>query len=256
MILSDSLNQIIDTLALLRIVPIKKDHIPYIGSETRKAIKMNKIQLTEAILAKNDHKKWRVYRVQRNKNFKTISKNKSSYIRKNLAKPIDKWKFVKSINSNQPPLSPSHIKINGYLFQSPKLISNIMNDFYINKIKDIRSEFTKPSVDPIKILTSISPPQNNIFKLPFISPVEAKKLIMGQTNLSSTGYDAISNKTLRKIGPEMAPIIAHLINSIIRTGIFPDCLKVSKIIPILKSGKDPTCQDSFRPLNCLPAIEN
>ena len=70
-----------------------------------------------------------------------------------------------------------------------------------------------------------------------------------------TGYDAISNKTLRKIAPEMAPIIAHLINSIIRTGIFPNNLKVSKIIPILKPGKPSTNIDSFRPVNCLPAIE-
>ena len=53
----------------------------------------------------------------------------------------------------------------------------------------------------------------------------------------------------------MAPIIAHLINSIIRTGIFPECLKVSKIVPILKSGMDPTSRASFRPVNCLPAVE-
>ena len=78
---------------------------------------------------------------------------------------------------------------------------------------------------------------------------------MGQKNSSSTGYDAISNKILKKIGREMAPILAHLINSIVRTGIFPNCLKVSKIIPIQKSGKDPTNIESFRPVNCLPAIE-
>ena len=53
----------------------------------------------------------------------------------------------------------------------------------------------------------------------------------------------------------MAPVICHLINSIIRTGIFPDCLKVSKVIPILKPSKPSNNTESFRPVNCLLAIE-
>ena len=254
-IIMRTLNDIIDTLAPLRIIPVKKDYIPYLDSETRKDIKYNKKQLTEAIRFKTDKSKWRLYRKQRNKIFKNISDKKSAFIKKSLAKPIDKWKFVKSINCNQAPSTPSYINLNGYVFQSPKLISNMMNDFYVNKIKDIRSEFTKPPVDPISILESITPPPKNTFKLPLITPAEAEKLIMTQKNSSSTGYDAISNKILRKIGPEMAPIISHLINCIIRTGIFPECLKVSKIVPIQKSGTDPTKMDSFRPVNCLPAIE-
>ena len=254
-IIMDTLNQIIDTLAPERRVPMKNDHIPYITSETRKALKINKNQLSEAILSKNNKTKWRVYKKNRNKISKIIKKNKGDYIRQNLAKPGDKWKFVKTINSNQAPSNPSYINLNGYIFQSPKMISNIMNDFYVNKIKDIRSGFIKPSIDPISILENISPPTGNTFKMPLITPSETEKIILGQKNTSSTGYDAISNKIIRKIAPEMAPIIAHLINSIIRTGIFPECLKVSKVIPILKSGKDPTSIDSFRPVNCLPAVE-
>ena len=254
-LIMETLNEIIDTLAPLRIIPIKKDHIPYIDTETRKAINVNKNQLTQAILSKNDKSKWRDYRRQRNKIFKGIAKKKSAYIKKKFTQPIDKWKFVKSINANQASTSPSYINLNGYIFQSPKMISNMMNDFYINKIKDIRDGFSTPSVDPIRILENVSTRNRNIFKLPFITPDETEKIIMGQKNSSSTGYDSISNKILRKIGPEMAPILAHLINSIIRTGIFPNCLKVSKIIPILKSGKNSTSLDSFRPVNSLPAVE-
>ena len=87
-IIMDTLNEIIDTLAPMRIVPIKKDHIPYITSDTRKALKFNKCQLTEAILSKNDITKWREFRKNRNKIGKIILKNKAEYIRKNLAKPL------------------------------------------------------------------------------------------------------------------------------------------------------------------------
>ena len=121
-IILETLNQIIDTLAPMRIVPVKKDNIPYIDSETRKDIKLNKKQLTEAILAKNDKHKWRKYRKLRNNIFKTISKNKASYIKRKLAKPIDKWRFVKSMNSNLAPSTQLFNNPNGYVFQSPKLI--------------------------------------------------------------------------------------------------------------------------------------
>ena len=66
-IIMETLNEIIDTLAPLRIIPVKKDHIPYIDAETRKSIELNKIQLTDAISSKNDKNKWRHYRKHRNK---------------------------------------------------------------------------------------------------------------------------------------------------------------------------------------------
>ena len=159
------------------------------------------------------------------------------------------------MTSNSVQLSPSYINLNGYTFQSPKIISNLMKDFYMNKIKDIRSGFSTPKVDPISILKHISSACSTVFKIPYISVDETRKLILSQKNSASTGYDSISNKIIRKIAPEIAPIIAHLINSIIRTGIFPDCLKISKVIPILKSGKEATSIESYRPVNCLPCIE-
>ena len=46
-----------------------------------------------------------------------------------------------------------------------------------------------------------------------------------------------------------------MINSILRTSIFPQCFKVTKIIPILKSGKPTDKVDSYWPVNCLPTLE-
>ena len=78
-IIMGTLNEIIDTLAPLRIVSIKKDHIPYINSETRKAIKINKHQLSQVISSKSNKTKWREYRKNRNKIGKIIKKNKGEY---------------------------------------------------------------------------------------------------------------------------------------------------------------------------------
>ena len=78
------------------------------------------------------------------------------------------------MNLNQASSSPSHICLNGYTFQSPKFISNMMNDFYINKINDIRSGFKKPQIDPISVLEKVSPRCKDNFKMPLITIDQTK----------------------------------------------------------------------------------
>ena len=53
----------------------------------------------------------------------------------------------------------------------------------------------------------------------------------------------------------MSILLTHLTNCIFRTGIFPEGLKISRIIPIMKPGKPDNNLDSFRPINNLNTIE-
>ena len=52
-----------------------------------------------------------------------------------------------------------------------------------------------------------------------------------------------------------ARIICHIFNNMIRTNIYPQAFKTSKIIPIHKSGKDPTSINSYRPICILPTVD-
>ena len=49
--------------------------------------------------------------------------------------------------------------------------------------------------------------------------------------------------------------IQHLINTIIRTGTYPDILKLSKITPQLKPDKQTNKIDSYRPINNLCTLD-
>ena len=61
---------------------------------------------------------------------------------------------------------------------------------------------------------------------------------------------------LKKINKEISPHITHLCNSIIRTGIYPDKLKVSKILPILKPSNDMYDISGYPPINILGSVDN
>ena len=81
------------------------------------------------------------------------------------------------------------------------------------------------------------------------------KYIKKSKSSNSHGHDQITNKILKLINNEISPYLVHLINSIIRTQIFPDIYKISRITPLSKPDKDDKLPSSYRPINNLPAIE-
>ena len=84
---------------------------------------------------------------------------------------------------------------------------------------------------------------------------KTKNIIKILPNSNCTGYDSISNKTIKKCGNKIIPHITHLINTIIHTGKFPQIFKISRIFPISKQDKPKHLISSFRPLNNLACIE-
>ena len=84
---------------------------------------------------------------------------------------------------------------------------------------------------------------------------KTKQVIKIMPNSNCTGYDSVSNKTIKKCGNTIVPHLTHLINSIIHTGKFPQIYKISRIFPISKQDKPKHLISSYRPINNLTCIE-
>merc|ERR1711954_300565 len=78
---------------------------------------------------------------------------------------------------------------------------------------------------------------------------------MKQKTINSKGNDEITRRILKKVPNYSAISICHLYNQILRTGIFPSGLKVSRITPLLKPGKVSTDCMSYRPISNLNSVE-
>ena len=69
----------------------------------------------------------------------------------------------------------------------------------------------------------------------------------------SAGPDEIPTNVIKSISPYISDILAHIINSSLSTGVFPDELKNAKISPIYKSDeKNNIC--NYRPISVLNAV--
>ena len=59
----------------------------------------------------------------------------------------------------------------------------------------------------------------------------------------------------KKIESRITPLLTRLVNAIIKKEKFPQVMKITRIVPILKKGKDVLEIDSYRPINNLMCLE-
>ena len=72
--------------------------------------------------------------------------------------------------------------------------------------------------------------------------------------LSNTkGHDGISSDLLKLIGNAISKSITLIINQSLTTGVFPDRLKIAKVIPIFKKDGKKLIKN-YRPISVLPVI--
>ena len=90
-------------------------------------------------------------------------------------------------------------------------------------------------------------------KLEPIAESKTRKLIEHLKNKTSTGIDGISNKLIKTAVNELVSLLTIVINQMLNTGVFPNQLKISKVIPKYKS-KDHTLLSNYRPIALLPSI--
>ena len=77
--------------------------------------------------------------------------------------------------------------------------------------------------------------------------------IVKLNNTSSRDVYGINSKDLKLASPIISPVLSDLINKCFTNGLFPNCLKLSRIVPIFKKGlrNDP---NNYRPIAISPTL--
>jgi hypothetical protein len=91
------------------------------------------------------------------------------------------------------------------------------------------------------------------FEFSPVSEEEIQKVVTGFESKSSSGWDEIPISIIKAVIPQILVPLTHIINRTLESGIFPEKLKYSIVIPIFKDGNR-TNIDNYRPIALLPVF--
>ena len=84
--------------------------------------------------------------------------------------------------------------------------------------------------------------------------VDLRKIVKDLKPSNASGVDSINSRVIKDCMPQIEDCLLHMVNLSLGTGVFPASLKIAKIIPLLKPGKDPMDQASNRPISNLSIL--
>lgn len=141
----------------------------------------------------------------------------------------------------------THIKVNNENISCPADIASFINLYYLNlgRGSDCVGSVTRAS-DGI-------PLSDRSFFLRPVTEADVFAVIMSLNNSCSTDIYDFTAAFLKRCAAGVVAPLTHIFNSMFTSGVFPEKLKIAKIIPIHKKGKVDEVSN-YRPIAILPII--
>ena len=145
---------------------------------------------------------------------------------------------------------PSFFDVNESIISNRRIICSEFNNHFTNMAKNLNK--TKYS--------NITPPVFNTFlnKNPlssciYLSPITGEEIEAIIKKLDDYKSNDFSPKLLKHLLIPFSRSLSYLFNSCMLTGVFPDELKVAKVIPLFKTGNR-SDMSNYRPISILPTL--
>ena len=81
-----------------------------------------------------------------------------------------------------------------------------------------------------------------------------KKVILNLDLSKASGPDCIPVMVLKKRDPELSYILVELFNKCLKKSCFPDCWKVSSVVPVFKNVGERSTAKNYRPVSLLSVV--
>ena len=137
------------------------------------------------------------------------------------------------------------------LLSDPEVLSSSSD-----KAKLFAENFSKTSnLDDSCISLPVFPSRTNL-KLhnSFVTLKMIKKVIMNFDLSKASGPDCFPVVVLKNCEPELPYILAELFNKCLKESCFPDCWKVSSVVPVFKNVGERSTAKNYRPVSLLSVV--
>ncbi|CAB3997753.1 Hypothetical predicted protein [Paramuricea clavata] len=244
---------IADINAPIRSRKVRSDRQPWMTDEIKK-LSFHRDYLKKKAVMLNSSAFHSSYKKCKNKVTKLISNAKTHYFRTNLENSKnckENWIHINKLLNHKTVKTQTinNIKFGDQNITGDINIANTINNYFVEIGPKLASVISPTDIDPIQPIQ----PCRSEFNLRTITTTELIQKI-GKTNLNKApGLDKMPIKLIKLAGDAIHDSLLHIFNLVLGTGIFPDDLKLAKIIPIHKEGDKAEC-GNYRPISVIPTV--
>ena len=175
-----------------------------------------------------------------------------SEIRKYQQNARKTWETIKEIlgkNALNSKKLPNLIILEGKSIFEEKEIATEFNKFFT----EVGPKLAKKVKKAKKKYSDYLRMSDKKLKFSLLTKEELDEAIKSLQKHKSSGEDDINGDIILECYPELKDILFFLCHKSFSTGIFPDKLKIAKVIPFFKTGEK-TQMNNYRPISILPFI--
>ena len=228
-----------------------KTRKPWLSEGLKKSIKIkNKLYHKHRKTGLQEHE--RLYKQYRNKLNGLLFLAEKDHYQKLLSDYKDNlkksWSVLKEvINKKKSNRSCSRFYVNEDICSNKNDISNAFNSFFVNVGPSLAAKIPSDNRD-----SSIYMKKRVVHDMVIDGVVSSEVMkIISNLKDGSNGWDDISSRIVKSSCSAYITPLTHVLNISITKGVFPDELKIARVIPLFKSG-DPMLFSNYRPVSVLP----
>lgn len=231
--------KLFDAHAPVRAVKVKRPPAPWITRGVRLAMSRRDKAFR---IFKRDRcdNNWLLFKAARNRCNQMVRAAKRRYIHDNVISSslADTWKFLKSLG-----VGKTKPAVDCSIFSLDELNTHFSTSSTLNSL--IKS-------NTLSLIASFPSPDIAPFTFTPVTDEEIRKIVMSIRS-KAIGHDNVSRAMVTLILDCILPVITHIINSSLLTGVFPSCWRKAYVIPLPKIAS-PTSLNHFRPISILPFL--
>ena len=159
------------------------------------------------------------------------------------------WKVVNEMRHKKMSLSfPNYIEVNRQLITDRRSIVQKFNHYFVGIASNLNEN--KPPSD-FNDYSSFM--KNRVESSMFFDEIESNEIDSIIHNLNPNKSSDMSPRVLKIFRNALSPTFAVLFNNCMYAGVFPDVLKIARVIPLYKTG-DRNDIANYRPISLLPVF--
>ena len=199
---------------------------------------------------------WGEYKKLRNKiNNVKVSEEvnfKREKIEENKNDSAKVWKCTKTFMNWKSTGTPSQIESSNRLVTSAREIAELMNEFFIDKVKLIRAGMAKVVTNMASCIQIMADKRCKL-SMSHITVDKVRKLLSTLSNSRSVAVDELDNYSVKIAAPVIAGPLHHIITLSIMQEKFPKNWKSAKVLPLHKK-LSPLEKKNYRPVAILSPL--